>query len=76
MAATEPGATAALLLASSICAAGRFTASASAAHAIRRLAELGSKAEEMKRSFVEILAQTIKRPLGENELGATLGSAF
>jgi len=30
----------------------------------------------MKRDFVEIFAQTAKRPLGEKELGVTLSVAF
>jgi hypothetical protein len=30
----------------------------------------------MTRGFVEILAQTIRRPLSENELGAALSLAF
>jgi hypothetical protein len=36
----------------------------------------GAESEEMTRGFVEILAQTIKRPLSENELGAALSLAF
>jgi hypothetical protein len=35
-----------------------------------------AEGEEMRRGFVEILAQTVKRPLSENELGAALSLAF
>jgi hypothetical protein len=35
-----------------------------------------AEGEEMRRGFVEILAQTVKRPLSENELGAALNLAF
>jgi hypothetical protein len=39
---------------------------------------LAERAEgnKMKHGFVEILAQTVKRPLSENELGAAFSLAF